>query len=300
MNTAAALTRRLGGRWTGVSGQVSCPVCQPERRKDQRALSITVNQYSGLVLLNCHKSNCDFHDILAAAHMDPAEMSTPDMADVVLAAKKHAEEMASRSAAAERIWGEARHIGGTMVSRYLRGRGITAQLPDTLRYHPSLKHGPSGQYFPAMVARVDGGDGFAIHRTYLSVDGEGKADVAPAKMALGPIRGGAVRLGGNSRTLVVSEGIETGLSMFCGFFDEPVNVWAGLSASGMEALRLPRGIEKLIIARDNDKAGQAAALALAGRAWRSGAAPLDGISIVAPDGDASDFNDIIWAKGVRK
>ncbi|MEY5007666.1 MAG: hypothetical protein RL764_982, partial [Pseudomonadota bacterium] len=70
MNNAAALTRRLGGRWTGTNGLVACPVCQPERRKNQRALSITTNPYSGLVLLNCHKSNCDFYDILAAAHMD--------------------------------------------------------------------------------------------------------------------------------------------------------------------------------------------------------------------------------------
>ncbi|MEY5006853.1 MAG: hypothetical protein RL764_169, partial [Pseudomonadota bacterium] len=201
--------------------------------------------------------------------------------------------------AAERIWVETRPIDDTIASYYLRSRGITVQLPEVLRYHPALKHVPSGQYFPAMVARVDGGDGFAIHRTFLSADGKCKADAAPAKMALGPIRGGGVRLGGISRTLVISEGIETGLSMFCGFFDEPVRVWAGLSASGMETLRLPCGIEKLIIARDNDKAGRAAAGALAGRAWRSGAIPLDGISIVAPDGEASDFNDILLARGTR-
>ena len=46
-----------------------------------------------------------------------------------------------------------------------------------------------------MVALVEGGNDFAVHRTYLGAGGR-KADVDPAKAMLGPCAGGAVRLAG--------------------------------------------------------------------------------------------------------
>ncbi len=39
MTDARALTQALGGRWHGHYGAAPCPVCQPERRKGQNALT---------------------------------------------------------------------------------------------------------------------------------------------------------------------------------------------------------------------------------------------------------------------
>ncbi len=131
---------------------------------------------------------------------------------------------ASQSSYARKIWDQARPIAGTLAETYLRRRGITASLSGCLRFHPDCLHGPSGARarFPAMIARVDGGEAFAIHRTYLRPGGEAKADLDPAKMALGPCRGGAVRLVEiPNAPLVVAEGIETALSLASGLFPYP-------------------------------------------------------------------------------
>jgi hypothetical protein len=44
MNEAQRITQALGGDWRGGSGLAPCPVCQPEGRRDQRALSLSDNR----------------------------------------------------------------------------------------------------------------------------------------------------------------------------------------------------------------------------------------------------------------
>ncbi|MEL6794654.1 MAG: virulence-associated protein E, partial [Pseudomonadota bacterium] len=61
---AERITRDLGGRWRAGAGSAPCPVCQPERRRDQTALSLRDGDKG--VLLFCHKSGCAFADIAEA------------------------------------------------------------------------------------------------------------------------------------------------------------------------------------------------------------------------------------------
>ena len=75
---------------------------------------------------------------------------------------------------------------------------------------------------------------------------------------LGPCRGGAVRLGEPSDLLLVSEGIETGLSVMQA---TGLPVWAALSTSGLRSLELPRSIAEVIVIADGDDPGEAAAVA---------------------------------------
>ena len=104
------------------------------------------------------------------------------------------------------------------METYLRSRDIKIDVPDCVRYHPRLKHYPSGQYLPAMIAAVTvypDPEIVAIHRTYLKQDGSGKADVEPNKMMLGSIKGGAVMFGPSSGlNLFITEGIENALTLF--------------------------------------------------------------------------------------
>lgn len=289
MTDARTLTAALGGRWRGRYGTAPCPVCQPDRRKGQDAL--TLSDGRARLLAHCKKTACDFRAILGAAGIGSSDWQAPDPATL---AQRRAEEQAERDKRARqaaRLWQEAQPIAGTVAETYLRGRGITCPLPDTLRYQMACWHGPTAKRHPALVALVEGGDGFAVHRTYLRPDGSGKAALDPDKAMLGAVAGGAVRLTEGPGGLAVAEGIETALSLACGLLRAPATIWAALSTSGLRGLTLPPEPGRLTIAPDGDDAGRAAAHALAERAdalgWQVSILP-------APEG--RDWNDILAMK----
>jgi hypothetical protein len=292
MTDAPTLTRALGGRWWHGYGTAPCPVCQPERREGQNALTLKDGRDARL-LAHCKKSRCGFRDILAAAGIAHGDHPAPDPA--ILARREAADraDREKRARQAAKLWNEAQPIAGTSAENYLRKvRSITCDLPDTLRFHRNCWHGPTAQRYPAMVALVEGGDVFAVHRTYLLPDGSGKERIEPNKMMLGAVAGGAVRLSEEGGPLVVAEGIETALSLACGLLRAPGTIWAALSTSGMQALRLPTWPERLTIAPDGDPAGKAAAHSLAERATA-----LDWQVSLLPAPDGRDWNEILAMKG---
>ena len=292
MTDARELTVALGGRWHRRYGAAPCPICQPERRKGQNALTVADGK-SGRLMLHCKKSGCAFLDILAAAGLRSGDYAHPDPAALAKREAERRAEAMKRAAQAERLWRDARPIAGTIAEAYLRERGITCELPRTLRFHPQCWHGPTARRWPAMVAAVQGADAAAVHRTWLRPDGTGKADIDPAKAMLGATAGGAVRLTDGLSRLVVCEGIETALSLSCGLLDAPAAIWAALSTSGLRGLRLPARPGRLTIAPDGDGPGRESAHALAERAhglgWQVG---------ILDPGDGCDFNDILTGKAV--
>lgn len=287
MTDARDLTQALGGRWYQKYGAAPCPVCQPERKKGQNALTLADGS-KGRLVLDCKKSACDFLDILAAAGVRSGDYTPPDAATLAQREAEQRAEAARRAAQAKQIWTDAQPIAGTIAETYLRSRGITCDLPPTLRFHGACWHGATARRYPTMVAAVQGANLPAVHRTYLRADGSGKADIDPAKLMLGTVAGGAVRLTEGPGPLVVAEGIETALSLASGLLSAPATIWAALSTSGIRGLRLPHKPGRLTIATDGDEPGRASGHALADRAhalgWR--------VSILAP-GDGSDFNDIL-------
>lgn len=289
---AAALAHDLCGRWHGHYGTAPCPVCQSERRRDQSALTLADGR-DGRLLLHCKRCGCGFRHILEAAGLAPGCYTAPDPAALAQRARAAQAEAVKRARQAERCWNEALPIEGTPAARYLRGRGITCNLPGTLRFHAEAWHGPTAKRHAAMVARIEGADGFAVHRTFLRPDGSGKAGLDGGdKLMLGATAGGAVRLTDGPGPLVVAEGIETALSLASGLLARPATIWAALSTSGMRALRLPPSPGRLTIATDGDDPGRAAGRDLAERAhglgWQVSLLP-------APHG--RDWNDILTMKG---
>jgi hypothetical protein len=291
MTDASQLTISLRGRWYGRYGTAPCPICQPDRKCGQNALTLA-DGVNGQLLLNCKKSGCAFLDVLAATGLRSGDYRAPDPAKL---AQREVEKWAAaekRAAQAQRVWQEAQPIGGTVAETYLRGRGITCELPETLRFHRGCWHGPTAKRWPAMVGAVQGANLPAVHRTYLRPDGSGKADIEPAKAMLGGTQGGAVRLTDGPALLVVAEGIETALSLASGLLRTPATVWAALSTSGIRGLHLSPTTSRLTIAPDGDAPGREAANALAERAhalgWQVSLLP-------APDGQ--DWNDILTKKG---
>lgn len=291
MCEARQLTQQLRGRWHGQYGTAPCPICQVQGRKDQNALTLA-DGADGRLLLHCKKSHCAFRDLLAAVGITRDNFAPLDPEDLEVRRAQRASEIEKKSRQAQHIWQETLPINGTVAETYLREtRGITCALPPTLRFHPTCWH-KSGHRLAAMVALVEGGNGFATHRTYLRADGSGKAAVEPNKAMLGSVAGGAVRLAEAQERLVVAEGIETALSLCCGLLRAPAMVWAALSTSGLKRLRLPSTPKKLIVAPDGDLAGRRAAHDLAERAqalgWQVSLLP-------APEGH--DWNDILKKEG---
>ena len=283
-NDAQNLTTGLGGEWRGHCGLAPCPICQIERRADQRGLSI--RSEGGTLLAFCHKSGCDFREILRAAgpprdalRMDPNAARETD-------AKREAYAAEQRTKA-RRLWASCKPLPGTKGEAYLRGRGITCPLPPSLGWVVEAFHAPSARWLSAMVGDVSTG---GVHRTYFEKSGARVRN--NPKMMQGPCAGGAVVLSEVPGPLVVCEGIETGLSLLSGFLSGPATVWAALSTSGMKTLELPQAAGRLVITADGDTPGKEAANALAIRAtelgWKVSLLP-------APDG--RDWNDVLMTKG---
>jgi hypothetical protein len=139
----------------------------------------------------------------------------------------------------------------------------------------------------ALVTHGVTGSPIAVHRTFLAYDGGGKAPVDPAKMMLGPCRGGAVRLGEPGAVLMVGEGIETCLAAMQATGNA---AWAALSTSDLRSLDLPRDVRDVIVLADGDEPGEAAAQDGERRWKREGRR----VRIARPP-QAMDFNDLLKA-----
>jgi hypothetical protein len=292
MTEAERITRALGGTWYRNYGLACCPA------HGDRKPSLTLNNASdGRLLAHC-KAGCDFREVIGALKssgiLEGGELRP--VTDPVILARNEAKarvEAKKRERQALALWLEGQPIKGTLAEAYLRDRAITCHLPDSLRFHPACWH-LSAKRFPAMLARVDGVERFALHRTYLDPGGHGKAKLDPVKALLGAVAGGAVRLTEGQGPLVVTEGIETALSLACGLLIRPATIWAALSTSGLAALSLPPEPSRLTIATDGDNAGQKAGKTLAERAAALGWA----VSFLpAPMG--RDWNDILRMKGSK-
>jgi DNA primase len=119
----------------------------------------------------------------------------------------------------------------------------------------------------------------------LAHDGSGKAPIEPQKMTLGPVHGGAVRLGPPAESLLITEGIETALSVMQ---TTGQVAWAALSAIGIANLELPDLVREVTICVDGDKVSEDAA-AKASRRWL-----LQGRQVrIARPPPNKDFNDML-------
>lgn len=284
MIDAQALANALGGEWRGDSGSAPCPVCQIERHRDQRGLSITAKE--GKLLIHCFKSGCDFRDIVQATGLPRDSLQINPMAAREADAKREA-YAAEQLTKARRLWATCKPLTGTKGEAYLRGRGITCPLPPSLGWASDAFHGPSARWLSAMVGDVSTG---GVHRTYFEKTGERLPKDASNKMMQGPCAGGAIALSEAQGPLVVCEGVETGLSLLCGLLVSPATVWAALSTSGMKALTLPSPPGELIIATDSDDGG---AGWLAGNVLAERAAALGWQVSLLPAPSGLDWNDVL-------
>lgn len=195
------------------------------------------------------------------------------------------------------MWSACRPLSGEALA-YLEARACAIPPRDgDLRWHPALKHPPSGHEGPALVALLtDAADARiarTLHRTWIQVSGK-KAAVDPPRMLLGRHRkaGAVCRLWPDEAVSVglgVAEGIESALSLA----HACTPVWAAIDAGNLADLPVLDGIEALTIAADHDEAGERAAEDCA-RRWHAAGRRV--FIVKAPQAGA-DLNDVAQGGG---
>lgn len=273
---AERMAKSLGGHRSGAGWLAKCPA------HDDQTPSLSIKDGDhGRVLLFCF-AGCETRQVIMQLKARDLWEETREGSP----SKPTVQKPRAPHDGALKLWREATSASDTVVQLYLRQRGISISVPDTLRFHRALRHRSGGSH-PAMIALVTHaitGAPMAIHRTFLDQAG-GKAQVEPNKMMLGPTAGGIVQLGRGEGGLLVGEGIETTLS---GMQATGRPGWAALSTSGMQALALPDHVREVTILADGDPPGIKAAHEAAGRWTKCGVR----VRIAkAPNG--RDFNDLI-------
>ncbi len=232
---ARELTAALQGRWSGSSGEAQCPA------HEDHDPSLSIRDGDGGRLLTCCHAGCAPEAVWGALrdrglvggenkcrklrHFPGRRRQRPDKPPASTPNQPHALE----------IWRAARPAEGSPVEDYLRGRGITIPIPPTLHYHPALLHPDTGIHLPALVAAVCNVERkiTGITRIFLTMDGR-KAPLTRPKMALGTLRGGAVRLAPTTDRVWLTEGVEDGLAVVQ-MMQEPA--WAVLGNQRLQERR---------------------------------------------------------------
>lgn len=194
------------------------------------------------------------------------------------------------SKAARSIWADAAPIGGTAAEAYLRSRGISMELPHTLRF-ARLRYPQEQDRRPTLVAAVcdAAGDLTGIQRTFLTDEGR-KANVPEVKLSLGRVAGGAIQLGPPVADLVVTEGLEDGLTLAQALGR---SVWVSAGTSMLPRMELPDITRAVVIGADGDAAGETAA----NKAAHAFAASGRKVRIMRPAAGFKDFNAELMEAG---
>jgi phage/plasmid primase-like uncharacterized protein len=283
MLTSREMAESLSLRRTGQVYSGKCPSCGYQT-------GFTLQEKDGRKLVYCHAGGCNQEELIKTlSEQGLWNSSFPSIAANVA---KPAKPDDKTSWLAESLWLKSQNATNTLVQVYLKSRGIEIAVPDAIRFLPEARY-EVGQVYPVMLSSVTDwmGNFKAVHRTFLAWEGAGKANVVAPKKSLGPIRGSSVHLTKPDRTIVVTEGIETGLSVLQAM---SMPTWAALSTGGMVSLilpPLPLACE-VIIAADPDPPGRKAALTAAEKWHKEGRK----VTIASPTTLGMDFNELLKRK----
>jgi len=182
------------------------------------------------------------------------------------------------------VWRNAVPVAGTAAEAYLRGRGLHLPIPESIRF-ARLRYGKRGDLHPVLVALLASADNkvTGVQRTYLKKDGSGKADVPTPKLSLGRVRGAAIRLAPAAGELIVTGGLEDGLTL-----QQELGkaVWAATGEGNMANMILPVGVRSVVVGADGDDSGEAHAK----RAADAFAIQGRTVRIIRPLSGFKDFN----------
>ncbi|WP_284210057.1 DUF7146 domain-containing protein [Methylorubrum aminovorans] len=207
--------------------------------------------------------------------------------------RREAEDDARRQRSALTIWNAATDPRGTIVSDYLRSRGLDLFdeiAGEAIRFHPRCPWGTG--LVQAMVAafrNFETGEIIGIHRTALTTDGQ-----KIGRKMLGIAAGAAIMLDpceAVSFGLAIGEGIETSLSA------RQLGIrpaWALGSVDAIRTFPVLSGVEGLtVLSETGDSGASASACREVGTRWHRAERAVE---IILPR-VSGDLNDAIQAGG---
>lgn len=236
------------GKVVGGRLRAYCPYCDPDQRKRGKLTLVALDH-----TWHCHRG-C--HENVQAAAKNARYRAES-------ARSTGREDERKRMEIALEIVERASFISSDdPVDLYLRRRGIPHAFPADLRRarlsiprHVLPKGTQRIAWAMVGVVRDAAGSPIACHRTFLHEDGRRLDDptlprdlrISPTKFLLGPAGHGAIRLGVDSESIAIAEGIESSL----GLADATGLVaWSALSALNMEALTIPTWVQRVVIGPD--------------------------------------------------
>ena len=232
-----------------------------------------------------------------------------------------AEEYAKNHARLVKAWAAAKPLSGTdPVSLYLRNRVPGSQmltLSPNIRCHPGMPYWDEVDgkpvctgIYPVMLVKVvdSAGEMVTLHRTFLTRDGF-KAPVPEAKKQMSGLR----KLSGagmpiievqNSRTIGLTEGLETGLAVATGYKGR-INVSAMLNCTNLACADLAcERYDDVIIFADHDRVDKSKGYRpgehYAGIAKKQLQEKGFRVEIRLPELENTDFCDVWYAIATKK
>lgn len=247
---------------------------------EERSPSFEVNDAKGLYhCWGCNASGDHITFLMVKAGMtykQALEALSGDRFPVVSeeerARRKEADAraIAARIEWARSIWASTVPLRGTVGMRYVRARGITVPLPETVRFALTPRWfdhetGETSRPIPAVVCALQNatGDVSGVQCIFLKPDGRGKYERigrdgkrAKAKLTFGTVIGAALRLGPDSEHVTICEGPEDSWTLFQ---EMPGStVWASCGTANLSQIIFPDFVRSVTIAGDNGAAGHAA------------------------------------------
>ena len=210
-------------------------------------------------------------------------------------------KQAERLAIAREIWVSGGPTKGSPAEVYARSRGITIDLPRTIRFGmvPRWRDpetGEVGRSYPAMICAIQDVDGkmAGVQCVYLQDGGRSKysrpnreGKPAKAKLTFGLLVGGAFRLGPVAETIICCEGPEDGLTLAQALPGQ--SVWVSCGTAGLGKIKFPDTVKSIVLAGDNNPSGRKAAA----EAHTIYAARGLAVQEMFPDDPFKDWNDCL-------
>ncbi len=268
--------RKQGNYWqvgdtSGVKGQSLAIRLQAQGgRKAGSWTDYATGQYGDLIdLLRERLGSVTLTETLREARSFLGQAPCPATPRETQRAERPDAASSKRIARARKLFAAGKPVLGTLAATYLHGRGIT-RLGPALRYHPRVflwqgdDDADPPQRTPALLAKITDNRGqiTGCARFYLDPSTGGLAQIESPKRILGQLNGHAIRFwsGTSHRDLIVGEGLENTLSV--GTALPEFDLASCLTATHLGLFIPPLGIQRIWIARDNDKAGRGASMRL--------------------------------------
>lgn len=216
----------LGGNWMGSYGVAPCPICQPERRADQRALSVI--QKSDRIVLTCFKG-CEREDVETALNITKEQREPPrrDYERERIEREERRKKQEEVSIAAKKMLESAK----LKPHEYFLSKGIRKAVP-VLPNGCAIFAVSDANYkiWSAQLIRPDGTKRF---------------------LKGGRLKGCAVRFG-FSGPIILCEGVATGLSIY---FSMKIGCGAQVfcCASGAGIVSVARSRKADLVCADHDE-----------------------------------------------